>query len=209
MTDKPLTTTQIQNVTLTFQEFLTQYDGKDYEWHMGEVVQKMTNNTQHNLIMGFLFQLLNLYLDMKSLGKVVLAGVPMYITDEQPAREPDLMVILNANLGRLKEKFLDGAADIAIEIVSPGSATIDRGAKFVEFEAAGVREYWIIDPIRREALFYHLSDDGTYQRIDADNTGILASSVLAGFSIDPTILWQESLPEGMAVVRMAQDLIAE
>lgn len=207
MTDKSFESTSIKANYLTFGDFLHQYDSQHYEWHMGKVVEKVTNNTQHNAIMGFLFQLLNLFLDIKGVGKVILAGVPMYLGDDKPAREPDLMVILNDNLPNLKDKYFDGAVDIAVEIVSPGSVTADRGAKFIEFEQAGVREYWLIDPIREEAVFYTLNDEGYYKRLQVGNDGNLTSRVLAGFMLDPEILWRETLPEGMAVVRMAQALV--
>lgn len=207
MTDKSFEQTQINTNYLTFDDFLTQYNSQQVEWHMGEVIAKVTNNTRHNAIMGFLFQLLNLFLDINGIGKVILAGVPMYLGDDKPAREPDLMVILNDNLPNLKEKYFAGAVDIAVEIVSPGSVTIDRGAKFIEFEQAGVREYWLIDPLRQEAIFYHLNDEGYYKRLDLNEDGELVSQVLTGFALDPNILWQEQLPEGMAVVKMAQALI--
>ncbi|MEJ7756097.1 MAG: Uma2 family endonuclease [Nocardioidaceae bacterium] len=55
-----------------------------------------------------------------------------------------------------QKTYLDGAADLAIEIISPESIGRDRGEKFVEYEAAGIREYWLIDPERRQAEFYRL-----------------------------------------------------
>jgi Uma2 family endonuclease len=53
----------------------------------------------------------------KSLGEVLLAGVPMYISDQQPAREPDLLIVLNANRQRIKANYLAGPADLVVEIV--------------------------------------------------------------------------------------------
>ena len=69
-------------------------------------------------------------------------------------REPDLMVVLQSNPNKLTETYMDGAADICIEIVSPGTVGTDHGAKLYEYEKGGVQEYWIIDPIRDECRFY-------------------------------------------------------
>jgi Uma2 family endonuclease len=193
---------------ISFEEYLVQYEGQRMEWHMGKVVKQVTNNTKHNLILGFMFNLLSLYLDLKELGQVVLAGVPMYISDEQPAREPDLMIVLNENSKRLTEKYLNGAADLAIEIISPGTGHIDRGTKFEEYEAAGVREYWIIDPLREEVLAYSLSEKGRYQRIEPEDNRI-ASSLLPDFVLDTAILWQDNLPTGMAVVKLTQGMMKD
>ncbi len=41
---------------------------------------------------------------------------------------------------------LYGAPDLCVEILSPSTARLDRTTKFIAYEAAGVREYWIIDP---------------------------------------------------------------
>ena len=58
---------------------------------------------------------------------------------------------------RIQSAYLDGPADLAVEIVSPESIARDRGDKFAEYEAGGVREYWLMNPARREALFYQFS----------------------------------------------------
>ncbi|MEL6527815.1 MAG: Uma2 family endonuclease [Chloroflexota bacterium] len=200
MTDKAI----ISDKLITFTDFLTQYEGQRVEWHAGEVVQKVTNNTRHNLIQGFLYQLLSMFLDLTEMGQVILAGVPMYIDDDSPAREPDLMILLNENSERLKARHVEGAVDIAIEIVSPGSDSIDRGTKFVEYESAGVREYWLIDPLRNEAIIYALNDKGRYQRISSTQ---LASRILPQFSLDIALLWHETLPNSIAILDIAKSMV--
>lgn len=200
MTDKAI----ISDKLITFTDFLTRYEGQNVEWHAGEVVQKGTNNTRHNLMQGFLYQLLSMFLDLTDMGQVILAGVPMYIDDDTPAREPDLMILLHENSDRLKARHVEGAVDIAVEIVSPGSDSIDRGAKFVEYEAAGVREYWLIDPLRNEAIIYTLNNDGRYQRISNPR---LTSHILPTFSLDTALLWQETLPNSIAIVDLAKSMV--
>lgn len=64
----------------------------------------------------------------------------------QSGREPDLLFISNETAQRLTERKLEGAADLVIEIIFPESVRRDRYEKFDEYEEAGVREYWIIDP---------------------------------------------------------------
>ncbi len=108
---------------------------------MGKVISVVTNNTRHNAILGLLHHLFGLYMSFKGLGRVLLAGVPMKIADKKPAREPDLLIVLNENRHRINENYLDGPADAVIEIVSADSPNQDRGEKFVECESAGVPEY--------------------------------------------------------------------
>lgn len=45
---------------------------------------------------------------------------------------------------------MDGTPDLIVEVTSPESLARDRGEKYVEYEAAGVREYWLIDPDRQQ-----------------------------------------------------------
>ncbi|GIV15968.1 MAG: hypothetical protein KatS3mg022_1403 [Armatimonadota bacterium] len=105
----------------------------------------------------------------------------------------------NANLHRLKENYLDGAADLVVEVISPESRARDRGEKFYEYEAAGVREYWLIDPERKRAEFYQLDEDGAYQAMLIASKGVYHSKVLEGLWIQVEWLWQQ--PEPIKVFR--------
>jgi Uma2 family endonuclease len=80
-------------------------------------------------------------------------------------------VILTSNPGQLTETAMIGPADICFEVVSPESAMRDYGNKFVEYEKAGVREYWIIDPIRQRCDFNRLDNTGVYAFAQPDDTG--------------------------------------
>lgn len=195
-------TTPLPSEYLTFTEFLKRYDGEYAEWLMGRAVAYGSLSSQHQEILSFLDVLLGLFLGITKLGKARLFGLMMYLGDDHPARQPDLMIILTDHLDRLTPNYLNGPADICVEIVSPESAERDYGAKFVEYEAAGVREYWLIDPQRQRAEFHHLTADGVYHRLPLDDMGRLVSNLLPGFVLDPSILWAESLPDGLQVIEM-------
>jgi len=194
---------------ISFDDYLVQFEGQSTEWHAGKVVQKVSNNTQHQIILGFLFTLLTFYLSSKKSGKVFLAGLPMYISDNVPAQEPDLIVMLNSQLERVKSNRLEGPADIALEVVSPGSGTDDRATKLFEYENAGVPEYWLIDPIRKEASIYILNDDGQYERHPENDLKQLQSTILDKFVLDPQILWQNELPEGIEILPFVTEMLEE
>lgn len=146
---------------VTFEEYLQMYDsieGARTEWVAGKVeVYPVNVSLRHQLLLAFFGRLLDEFLALHALGIVVLAGYPMYMGDDYAAREPDIMVVLNDHLARLKTNHLDGPADLVVEIVSPESGTRDRGQKFEEYEQFGVPEYWLIDPIRHEVRVTHLT----------------------------------------------------
>lgn len=198
MTPEQTNTETVLENNVSFEDYLARYDGQRAEWHAGKVIQRMSNNPQHNFIVGFLYKLLDFFLTEKGLGQIILDGVAMYISEEVPAREPDLMVLLGGNVNNLDDKALRGAADICIEVISQSTGHIDRGAKFAEYEAAGVKEYWMIDPIRENVDVYALSEEGYYRRYEP-NFEQLTSKLLAQFVLDKSILWQDNLPAGRQI----------
>lgn len=90
-------------------------------------------------------------------GEALPAPFPTRINTKR-GREPDILYVRQERVPDEENSFLDGAADIAIEIVSEGGAEHDYVTKFSEYQERGVREYWIINPGTRDAQFYRLSD---------------------------------------------------
>lgn len=114
--------------------------------------------------------------------------------------EPDLLFIAKEHLDRLTEAYLDGPADLVVGIVSPESGPRDRGEKYYEYEAAGVREYWLIDPDRQQAEFYRLNQEKKrYELIPPE--GVYRSQVVPGFWLKVSWLWQRPLPRVLDVLR--------
>jgi Uma2 family endonuclease len=105
-------------------------------------------------------------------------------------------------LNRLTEQRLVGPADLIIEIVSTESVSRDRREKFLEYAAAGVPEYWWIDPRPRQLRFepFSLNSSGNYEPIPPDAQGRFYSLALPGFWLDPTWLWQDPLPEPLPLL---------
>lgn len=180
---------------ISYEEFLKLYDGKFAEWVAGEVEVGMSVSQQHADDSGFLESILRFYVDARDLGKVYSAPFQMRFADQQRGREPDLMFVAKLNVHRITPQYLDGPADIAIEILSSESVGRDRGVKFVEYETAGVREYWLIDPERQQAEFYVLGGDNRYRLIFGGNAGKFESTVLDGFYLQIEWLWQQPMPK--------------
>jgi Uma2 family endonuclease len=191
---------------ISFEEFLKRYDGQHAEWLAGKVLVHVANNVDHQRLAGFLFSLLRMFLGLKAIGEVLYASVSMYIGAQAPAREPDMLVVLNEHRERIQPTYLNGPADIAIEIVSPESIVRDYVDKFREYEDAGVREYWLFDPQHRVADIYVLDENGRYRRNPLDEQGRIWSTLLPGFALQPALLWTAPYPEGVAFWRLVQQL---
>lgn len=187
---------------ITYEEFLAQADEDVYaEWVDGEVIEMSPASDKHQDVVGFLAPLFRLWVEAHDFGVVRLAPFQMKTGPDLPGREPDILFVSKENLPRLKKAHLDGPADLAVEVISPESRSRDRGAKFYEYEQGGVREYWLIDPIRRQGEFYQLKEDGIYRLAAADSNGIYHSRVLDGLWLRVEWLWQEPMPLLMDVLR--------
>lgn len=186
---------------ISYEEFLEVYDGIHAEWVDGEVEVGSPVSTEHSDDSGFLESLIRIYVEAHDLGKVLSAPVSMRIQRESRGREPDLMFISNKNLDRIKPSYIDGPTDLAIEIISSESIARDRGTKFIEYETAGVEEYWLIDPQRKQAEFYALDDENRYQLILSGKEGRFESRVLEGFYLQIEWLWQKPLPKVVPILK--------
>jgi Uma2 family endonuclease len=208
ITDDPARHETVVAEGVSFEDFLNIYAEQHAEWLMGKVILIVTNNSIHQRIQMFLGTLVNLFLNLTGLGEILSAGTPMHISDQQPAREPDLLVVLVENRERIRERWLEGPADVVIEIVSPESTVRDRGDKFAEYQAAGVPEYWLIDPVHRDADFWALNTDGHYEPRPHDAQGRLTSAVLPGFALDAAILWDDENLFRVNLNELVQQMLA-
>jgi Uma2 family endonuclease len=179
---------------LTYEEFL-EWDGENQhvEWVDGEVVPMAPIGDAHQDLGRWLLGLLVFFIDARQLGAIRYEPFQMKTGPDLPGRSPDILFVSKRNTSRLKKNYLEGPADLVVEIISPGSGATDRGAKYVEYEQGGVREYWLIDPKRRQAEFYHLGRDRIYHLIPFPD-GVFRSVVLKDLWLEVAWLWQKPLP---------------
>jgi Uma2 family endonuclease len=151
-------------------------------------------SSRHQEIVVFLITLLNLYISTRNLGKVYTAPYQMRLHQPPRGREPDVLFVAQANLGQVTKQYLDGPADLLVEVISPESSGRDRGDKCYEYEMARVREYWLIDPQREQVEFYQLDNQGRYSLALGGHTGEYSSAVIPGLTLDVAWLWQDPPP---------------
>ena len=166
------------------------------EWVAGDVLlnKNMPIKKIHQTLLAFLLGLISEWNQEQILGgEVLFAPFAMKTTARPSAREPDLIYVSASQLTQLRDTFLDGPAALCVEIVSPESADRDFNDKFQEYEAAGVQEYWMVDPDDHALFFYRLAENGRYRRI-LPTDGVFVSEAVPGLALCPAWLWQESLP---------------
>jgi Uma2 family endonuclease len=167
------------------------------EWIDKEVRLVPPASNRHQDLVRFLTSLFSTVVEATDSGAVVRPA-PFQMKLEN-GREPDVLVVTEAHRDRVHETHVEGPADLVVEVVSPGSGPRDRGDKFYEYEAAGISEYWIVDPEREQLEVYRLVDD-RYENAFMGATGRVESHVLEGLWIRAKWFWQEPLPNVLDVL---------
>lgn len=99
--------------------------------------------------------------------------------DDRNYVEPDISVICDPN--KLTDRGCTGAPDWIIEIVSPSSRRMDYFVKLFKYRSSGVREYWIVDPDKKQIIVYDFVNDDMRQYTFADSVKV---SIYEDFCID-------------------------
>ncbi len=161
---------------------------------------------RHQDVRLYLTVLLKTFTEMTDAGLVREAPFQVRLADGSLA-EPDIVCVASANFERVHETVVEGPLDVILEVLSKESTAQDRGEKFVAYETAGVREYWVVDPIRELVSVYYLGPDGLYDESKPDTAGRLRSRVLKGLAIDTTVLWRRVLPTTVEIVEAVQAMV--
>jgi Uma2 family endonuclease len=179
---------------MTYKEFLERLDDHTHaEWVNGEVVMMAPVGDEHQRVDLFLLRLIAEYVEDNELGEVRFEPFQMKTGPDLPGRSPDVFFVAKRNAKRIKRTYLQGPADMVVEVISPDSRGLDRGHKYFEYEQGGVKEYWLIDPERKKAEFYELGRDRIFQLAETPD-GVYHSKVLKGLWLKTEWLWRKPLP---------------
>lgn len=199
LSDTLRTARQSETLRMRYEDYLAWADEDIHaEWvpiagtDQGEVIIHMPPKDIHQVVVGFLHSLLSLFVSLFDMGQLRIAPLEVKLQPEGASREPDLLFIANEHLARLTPDRVEGPPDLIIEIVSKDSVKRDREDKFKEYQSAGVREYWVIDPRaeKQRADFYRLDEaTGTYYLYATEDDERVTSSVITGFWLNPAWLW--------------------
>ncbi len=157
-------------------------DGWRYEVIRGRLYMTPAPRTRHQKTQLKLSSSMDQFVTARNLGEVFAAPIDVILPGLAEPVQPDIIFISRKRLKIIKEKYVKGAPDLLVEILSPTSWHADRNVKSEVYAKAGVKEYWIIDAEKREVEIYRLEKDKTYsltRRYGAGETAV--SLLLKGF----------------------------
>ena len=123
----------------------------------GQIYYMSAPSRLHQEILGFIFKKISYYIDQKH-GECKVYPSPfavkLFKDDNKTIVEPDISVICDPY--KLTDRGCTGAPDWIVEIVSPSTSSHDYIRKLNLYADAGVKEYWIVDPLNTKIFVYHL-----------------------------------------------------
>lgn len=166
------------------------------EYVDGEVIVHSPVAVEHTRLDRFLIALMQMVAEYNNSGEVF---GPEFQVRLRPGlrRVPDAMFVSTSRLAMVKKTYVEGAPDMILEIVSADSVERDWRQKYLEYEAAGVKEYWIVDPNTMQLRAYRLQNK-RYRPLPEEKS-TLTSHVLTGFHLEAAWLWQEPPPPLLTV----------
>ncbi len=189
------------------EDFVSWYSQQEYvraEWDDGEVNIVMAPvSSEHDSLQWWVQTLMKLYAQRKDLGEVKGPQFVSRLTrpgKRVSRREADILLIEKSRLHLLKANHFEGSPDLIVEIVSPESQSRDWRQKYLEYQAAGVREYWIVDPLGHDVEAHALDGQTKAYRPIAQSDRRIASTVIPGFYLRPEWLWKEKLPDVLTIL---------
>jgi Uma2 family endonuclease len=137
-------------------------DGKRYEIIDGVLyLMPPSPKEWHQDAVAVLTTYLVMHVRFSGRGKVYCAPFDVELAFNTVV-QPDILVVLNENLSKITPSHVVGAPDLVVEMLSPGTARHDRVKKYNAYAHAGVREYWIIDLLKKTVEVLYLEGE-TYQ----------------------------------------------
>ena len=176
-------TTQIQPILTIADLDCTPDDGNKYGLIEGEIYMSRAPSLTHQITLQNFLMSLGSYVIKKPIG-VVVPG-PGVIFDDFNGVIPDIVFFSNERRAEIASgDRLNGAPDLVIEIISPGSENErrDRVLKRRLYGRFGVKQYWLVDLIERSVEVYELRQEGLELAARYTGNDEMTSSLLPGFS---------------------------
>ena len=160
-------------------------DGQRAELIDGELYMMASSGRIHQrLVMELSFRIRDHIGNKNGDCEVYPSPFAVFLNDnDKNYLEPDISVICDKN--KLTEEGCQGAPDWIMKVVSSSSRPMDYNKKLFKYRSAGVREYWIVDPMKQQITVYNFEHDtfeeysftdkvkaGIYEDLEIDFSGI-------------------------------------
>ncbi len=156
-------------------------DGKRYEIIDGVLYMTPSPMEWHQRAATRLTTYLTMHVEFTGLGRVY-ATFDVVLTPKNVV-EPDILVVLHKNMAKITNSHIVGGPDLVVEVASPATAQYDRQGKYYAYARAGVREYWIVDPVKLAVEVFLLEENAYHSSGAFSGEQTIPSLVVSDFAI--------------------------
>ncbi|MFC5605000.1 Uma2 family endonuclease [Sporosarcina koreensis] len=163
----------------------------------GEIISMSPSPTpKHQDILGELFAELKMFLRGKDCSAFSAPMDVCLFASKESAPDtildwvqPDILVVCDSD--KIGDKNICGAPDLIVEVLSPSTARNDRLVKYNNYERAGVKEYWIVDPYNMTVEVYSLEGASFVQSKILGKDDLLTVEIFPELEIDLKNIFKE------------------
>ena len=183
MTTKP-------RIKLTVADYRDTPEGVRCQLLDGELILAAAPNNQHQRITRSLLLALHRFISDHNLGEVWFAPFDVVLSDHDVV-QPDLLFVSHARDAIITAANIQGAPDLAVEVLSPSTEGYDRGYKRELYARHGVREYWLVDPDLETIEVLTPGHGGFIRYALYGGRETLTSPLLPGLAVDLAAIFGE------------------
>lgn len=173
------------NVKFTYEDYinLPESEERRYELIAGEIYMVPSPVPKHQDIVGKLYMIFSSFVQAHGLGRVFVSPLDVVLSKED-VLQPDILFISKDRESIIAERNIQGAPDLVVEVLSPGTADRDRTLKRTRYLKFGVREYWIVDP-QSKSIEVLKAGQSDFETVRVYSEGATATSpILEGVQVD-------------------------
>ncbi len=158
-------------------------DGWKYEILDGVLHMSPPPSIKHQDVSLELAFLLRGYVRTHRLGKVLEAPCGVRLPNQSVPVEPDILFVRRERRAIIQQNYVEGPPDLVVEVLSPSNSDYDLETKKLQYEQAGVGEYWIVNPWDESVLVLQLQDGRYGQPVMLKRGDELRSAQVEGFVV--------------------------
>ena len=163
-----------------------------YQVIEGDLVMSPSPNTNHQAVASEIHILLGQFVRKRGLGRVFFAPLDVFLT-EINVYQPYIIFVSNQRRSIVTDHGLEGAPDLAVEILSPGTADYDKGPKRKIYARTGVQELWLVDVEAKLIHVYHLPKNAEIPAATYGEKAVFSSPLFPGLRIKAADIFRQAL----------------
>ena len=163
----------------TYEDYALLPEDRRYEVVDGEPLLTPAPTPNHQVVVQRLARVLEDFVEPRRRGLIFVAPCDVVLS-QFDVLQPDVFFIAADHASLIGEKYIAGAPDLVVEVLSPSTETRDRVAKAKRYATFGVREMWLVDPAAK-TIEVLVNSEGFRRQTLCGETDVVRSTLLPGF----------------------------